>query len=194
MRRHTQLECTRDWPPRSHLDADLNVLDLPITGFHKACSVSVRGRAGRGLWPRTWSSRDRNAVGLTHGRRAGGLPRRKREARPDTTRWFRRAGRTRALAPDRVAGDRREKSERAGQGYPAARRDGRRPTSFVTRRGGVQRRVAAWGSKGSAPGHERGHNARRPANAGARSSARDDWVVVPGRILSVRSEPGPAAG
>ena len=52
-------------------------------------------------------------------------------------------------------------------GYPAARRDGRRPASLVTRRGGVHRRVAACGSKGSEPGHERGHNAQRPAGAGA---------------------------
>ena len=55
------------------------------------CTGPRRG----GLWPRTWSSRYRNAVGTTHGRRAGDLPRRKREARPDTTSWFRgaRAGR-----------------------------------------------------------------------------------------------------
>ena len=71
---------------KHHLDAGLKVLICSITGFHKACSVSVRGRDGRGLWPRTWSSRYRNAVGTTHGRRAGDLPRRKREARPDTTR------------------------------------------------------------------------------------------------------------
>ena len=71
---------------RASLGAALNVLICSITGFHSACSVSVRGRDGRGLWPRTWSSRYRNAVGTTHGRRAGDLPRRKREARPDTTR------------------------------------------------------------------------------------------------------------
>ena len=35
--------------------------------------------------------------------------------------------------------------------------------------------MAACGSKGSEPGHERGHNAQRPANAGATPSARDDW-------------------
>ena len=51
----------------------------------------------------------------------------------------------------------------------------RRPASLVTRRGGVHRRVAACGSKGSEPGHERGHNAQRPANAGATPLARDDW-------------------
>ena len=88
-----------------------------ITGFHKACSVSVRGRDGRGLWPRTWSSRYRNAVGTTHGRRAGDLPRRKRKpvlTRPGS---LRRVGQTRPLAPDWVARDRREKSGRAGRYY-----------------------------------------------------------------------------
>ena len=81
--------------------------------------------------------------------------------RPVLTRpgGFRRVGRTRPLAPDWVARDRREKSGRAGRGYPAARRDGRRPASLVTRRYGVHRRVAACGSKGSEPGHKRGHNA-----------------------------------
>ena len=60
-------------------------------------------------------------------------------------------------------------------GYPAAWCDERRPASLVTRRGGVHRRVAACGSKGSEPGHERGHNAQRPAGAEATPSARDDW-------------------
>jgi hypothetical protein len=55
-----------------------------------------------------------------------------------------------------------------------ARRDGRRPASLVTRRGGVHRRVAACGSKGSEPGHKRGHNAQCPAGAGQAPSARDD--------------------
>ena len=32
-----------------HLGAALNVLICSITGFHRACSVSVRGRDGRGL-------------------------------------------------------------------------------------------------------------------------------------------------
>ena len=174
-------------PPRSHLDADLNVLICPITGFHKACSVSVRGRAGRGLWPRTWSSRYRNAVGTTHGRRAGGLPRRMRDARPDTTSWFRgaRAGRGR---PRIAVRGRREKSGRAGQGYPAARRDGRRPVSLVTRRGGVQ----ACGGVGELRGRSRAMNGAttrsvRPTPEQA-PSARDDWVVVPGRVLSDPSQ------
>ena len=57
-------------------------------------------------------------------------------------------------------------------GYPAAWCDERRPASLVTRRGGVHRRVAPCGSKGSEPGHERGHNAQRPANAEATPSAR----------------------
>ena len=67
--------------------------------------------------------------------------------RPVLTRpgGLRRVGRTRPLAPDWVARDRREKSERAGQGYPAARRDGRRPASLVTRRDGVWRRVRVRG-------------------------------------------------
>ena len=73
---------------RDFIRRRLEVLICSITGFHSACSVSVRGRDGRGLWPRTWSSRYRNAVGTTHGRRAGDLPRRKREACPDTTRGF----------------------------------------------------------------------------------------------------------
>ena len=101
-----------------------------------------------------------------------------------------RVGRTRPLAPDWVARDRREKSGRAGQGYPAARRDGRRPASLVTRRGGVHRRVAACGSKGSEPGHKRGHNAQCPANAGQNPRRATIGVVLPGGVLSVRSEPG----
>ena len=34
-----------------HLGAALNVLICSITGFHSACSVSVRGRDGRGCGP-----------------------------------------------------------------------------------------------------------------------------------------------
>ena len=66
----------------------------------------------------------------------------------------------------------------------------RRPASLVTRRGGVHRRVAACGSKGSEPGHERGHNAQRPANAGATPLARDDWGRPARTSFVVRSEPG----
>ena len=110
-----------------------------------------------------------------------------------TPRGLRRVGRTTPLAPDWVARDRREKSGRAGQGYPAARRDGRRPASLVTRRGGAHRRVAACGSKGSEPGHERGHNAQRPAAPGQARLA-TTGVVLPRRVLSVRRSREPAAG
>jgi hypothetical protein len=34
---------------KHHLDAGLKVLICSITGFHSACSVSVRGRDGRGV-------------------------------------------------------------------------------------------------------------------------------------------------
>ena len=105
----------------------LEVLICSITGFHRACSVSVRGRDGRGLWPRTWSSRYRNAVGTTHGRRAGDLPRRKREARPDTTRG----------SPSRRAPS---EASRPGLGRE-------RPTGKIrTGRTGLSRRAARWAS------------------------------------------------
>ena len=86
--------------------------------------------------------------------------------RPVLTRpgGLRRVGRTRPLAPDWVARDRREKSERAGQGYPAARRDGRRPASLVTRRS-VWRRVGGEVGAGPRTGPQRAASGQRQGNA-----------------------------
>ena len=50
--------------------------------------------------------------------------------------------------------------------------------------------MAACGSKGSEPDHERGHNAQRPANAEATPLSRDDWGRPARTSFVVRSEPG----
>ena len=162
---------------RGHLDAGLKVLICSITGFHSACSprrrrpLRLRRNRCRRLWTATCFDRGggRNPAGtISSGRRAAPCTLRPQPIPPVLTRpgGLRRVGRTRPLAPDWVARDRREKSGRAGQGYPAARRDGRRPASLVTRRGGVHRRWRRVGVRGRSRATN-GATSQRPANAGA---------------------------
>ena len=116
--------------------------------------------------------------------------------RPVLTRpgGLRRVGRTRPLAPDWVARDRREKSGRAGQGYPAAWCDERRPASLVTRRGGVPgvwRRVGVRGRSRATNGATT--RSVRPT-PGQHPCLATIGVVLPGRVLSCARSRGPAAG
>ena len=72
---------------KHHLDAGLKVLICSITGFHSACSVSVRGPAtAGGVVAQDVVQRGIGTPSeLPQGGARGLHPRRKREARPDTT-------------------------------------------------------------------------------------------------------------
>jgi hypothetical protein len=77
-----------------------------------------------------------------------------------------------ALAPSITGGwsSSRTESAPSASGHPGARSAS---TSVIGN--AAWRHAAACGSRGSEPGHERGHNAQRPAGAEATPSARDDW-------------------